>query len=208
VPFNSVGGKLVIGNVTFKPGYTYTLTQQIDATANTFFFTSYEENGDAGGAGTFMHYLDCNFGSSACDYSESYILPQDVRYNMAGSWNYRFIPTLAYGITYGFEHHLISFHLNNAIAQGITEIEKDGSALGQNVPNPFNGESTVTYQLANNANVATLTVTDVMGRVVSSEKVATTSGLHSVKLGSYAAGVYYYTLNVDGKTSTKKMIAQ
>jgi FAD synthase len=52
------------------------------------------------------------------------------------------------------------------------------------------------------------TVTDVMGRVVSSEKAASTIGTHTVNIGSFAAGVYYYSLNVDGKVMTKKMIAQ
>ena len=96
-PFTSSGGKLVVGNVQFKPGYTYTLTQQIDATANTFFFASLEEQG----AGTFPTYFDCNYSSALCDYNCSYIVPQDVRYNMAASWNYRFIPSFAYGNTYG-----------------------------------------------------------------------------------------------------------
>ena len=91
---------------------------------------------------------------------------------------------------------------------GINELAANGATLGQNIPNPFNGESTITYQLAKDANSVLFTVTDVMGRVISSEKGASNTGSHSIKLGSYAAGIYYYTLNVDGKTSTKKMIAQ
>lgn len=47
-----------------------------------------------------------------------------------------------------------------------------------------------------------------MGRVVTSEKVATTAGTHSVKLGAYAAGVYYYSINADGNVTTKKMIVE
>jgi hypothetical protein len=47
-----------------------------------------------------------------------------------------------------------------------------------------------------------------MGRVITSEKVATTTGSHSVKLAAYAAGVYYYSLNVDGVVTTKKMIVE
>ena len=51
-------------------------------------------------------------------------------------------------------------------------------------------------------------VSDVTGRIISSEKVSSNTGTHTVKLGSYAAGLYYYTLTVDGKTSTKKMIVE
>jgi hypothetical protein len=102
----------------------------------------------------------------------------------------------------------IGFSVTYVSSVGINELEANGAALGQNVPNPFNGESTVTYQLAKDANSVLFTVTDVMGRVISSEKASTSTGSHSIKLGSFAPGVYYYTLNVDGKTSTKKMIAQ
>jgi hypothetical protein len=202
--FNSLGGKLVFGDVQFRPGYTYTLTQQIDATANTFFFTSLEENG----ATTFPTYFDCNYGSALCDYNCSYIVPQDVRYNMAGSWNYRFIPSFAYGDTYGFEHHLISFHLTDDFATGINNVAQNTFGLTQNMPNPFTKESVVKFNLYKDVNSAVFTVTDIMGRIVTSEKVATTAGTHSVKLGAYAAGVYYYSLNVDGNVTTKKMIVE
>lgn len=91
---------------------------------------------------------------------------------------------------------------------GINELESKGFALNQNTPNPFSKDATISYQLIKDANMVTLTVTDVMGRIVSSEKVNANTGTHTVKLSSYAAGVYYYTLNVDGNTITKKMIAE
>lgn len=209
VPFSSFANKLTVGSIMFKPGYTYTLTQQIDATANAFFFTSLEENGDNAGAGTLMNYLDCGFGSALCDYSQSHILTQDGRYNMAGTWNGRFIPTLAYTLPYGFEHHLISFHLTDDLTTGVNETNtQNNMSLGQNIPNPFTKESTVNYNLVKNASSAIFTVTDVMGRVISAEKVGATTGNHSIKLGVYAAGLYYYSLNVDGNISTKKMIVE
>jgi hypothetical protein len=91
---------------------------------------------------------------------------------------------------------------------GINELESKGFALNQNTPNPFSKDATVSYQLIKDANTVTFTVTDVMGRIVSSEKANANTGSHSVKLGSYAPGVYYYTLNVDGHTITKKMIVE
>ena len=209
VPFTVPGGKLVVGDIQFKPGYTYTLTQQIDATANTFFFASYEENGAGTGGGTFPNYFDCNASSPACDYSTSYILPQDVRYNMGGTWNTYFIPSWAYTMPYGFEHHLISFHLTDDLTTGINNaVVQNDYSLSQNMPNPFTKESTVRFTLVKNVSTALFTVTDIMGRVVTSEKVATTAGSHSIKLSSYAAGVYYYSLNVDGIITTKKMIVE
>lgn len=91
---------------------------------------------------------------------------------------------------------------------GVTELESKGVALSQNMPNPFTKESTVRFTLAKDVNSAIFTVTDIMGRVVTSEKVATTTGSHAIKLGAYAAGVYYYSLNVDGVVATKKMIVE
>lgn len=100
----------------------------------------------------------------------------------------------------------LSIHYD--VTTKVNELAKNNSILSQNTPNPFSNGSTVKYTLAKPANSALFTVTDVTGRVISSEKVDTTTGTHSINLGSYAAGVYYYSLNVDGNTSTKKMIAQ
>jgi hypothetical protein len=206
VPFTNAGGKLAVGSVAFRPGYTYTLTQDVDATANTFLFASLEESG----AGTFPTFFDCNANSAACDFSDSYILTQDVRYNMSTGWNGYFIPTYAYTAAYGFERHLISFHLTDDMTTGVNQLAASTAdfVLGQNEPNPFSAGSLVYYQLPKEANTALFTVTDITGRIISSEKVATAAGTHTIKLGSYAAGVYYYSLNVDGNVTTKKMIAQ
>ena len=102
----------------------------------------------------------------------------------------------------------MDFSIRGTNSTAINELENNGSVLGQNAPNPFDGFSTVTYKLTKDASAVSFIVTDVTGRVVSSEKASSNTGTHTIKLGSYAAGVYYYTLNVDGKTSTKKMIAQ
>jgi hypothetical protein len=100
-----------------------------------------------------------------------------------------------------------SIHFTNTVTK-VNELEKNGFVLGQNVPNPFTKESNVNYSLTKDVSSAVFTVTDVMGRVVSSEKVETATGTHSVKLGAYAAGIYYYSLNIDGNVTTKKMIVE
>jgi Secretion system C-terminal sorting domain len=91
---------------------------------------------------------------------------------------------------------------------GVKELQNNGFTLSQNVPNPTSGTSTVSYQLVKEAGSVIFTVTDVMGRIISSEKAASSTGAHTISLGSYAAGVYYYSISVDGKSITKKMIAQ
>jgi hypothetical protein len=117
-----------------------------------------------------------------------------------------FINSCRAGFYYGY---WIDFSIHYTPSTvGVNELEKNGFVLGQNMPNPSTNGSIVNFQLAKDASSSIFTVSDVTGRIVSSEKVATTAGAHSVKLGAYAAGVYYYSLNVDGNVTTKKMIAQ
>lgn len=197
-------GKLVGCGITFKPAYTYTAGDNISATKNVFGFVSYEENGTS----TFPTYIETHRPSyTTADWNTSHIIPSSVRYNINTNWNGLFIPKWAYGIAYGFESHGIWYKITNTNV-GINELENTSASLGQNIPNPYTTESSVTYQLNKEANSVSFTVTDIMGRVISSEKVASSTGKHTVKLGSYSAGVYYYTLTVDGKSATKKMIVQ
>jgi hypothetical protein len=138
----------------------------------------------------------------------SMFLNTDTRYNISSTgWNGYFIPTYAFTAPFSYETHDISYRLSVANV-GINELETKGFTLNQNVPNPFNNESSITYQLAKDAKSVTLTVTDIMGRVVATEKVNANTGTHTVNLNNYQVGLYYYTLNVDGKTITKKMIAE
>lgn len=201
-PFMVPGGKLLISDVQFIPGYTYTLGTHIDYDANAFTFASQREKG---AAGTFQTYYDCNYGSSACNWNSSHILTQDVRYNMGGSWNGSYIPSYAYPSP-TYEHHLISYRLTETV--GINELEQNGFALGQNMPNPFTSGSVVKFELTKSAKSVSFLITDVTGRVISNQTVANTVGIHSVNIGDLSAGVYYYSLNVDGNVVTKKMIAQ
>ena len=91
---------------------------------------------------------------------------------------------------------------------GIEELSTKGFILEQNAPNPFAQNTTINYQLAKDAHTVLFSVIDVTGRVISSEKVSNVTGKHNINLGKYAAGVYYYSLNVDGVIATKKMIVE
>ncbi len=122
------------------------------------------------------------------------------RYGMAGAF-----PGLRSSSSRAY---MVDFSITVPIASSIKEIENNGFVLGQNAPNPFTKESIVKFALVKNASSAVFTVVDVMGRVISTEKVATTIGAHSVELKDYAAGIYYYSLNVDGNVTTKKMIVE
>lgn len=202
-------GKLLVCDIQFKPGFSYTLGDHIDYTGNSFFFASFEENG----IGTFPNYYDCNAGSSACDWNSSSIVTSQVRYNMSPTWNGSFIPTYANPASYHYEHHLISYRLTQldgfpCSGLGISELEITSFKLGQNIPNPFNTGTSISYELVSDAKKVTVTISDVTGRIISSENTATSIGNHTIHISQLAAGIYYYSLNVDGISKCKKMISQ
>lgn len=128
-----------------------------------------------------------------------------ARYKQYASTSLSNLSMYPHGYFWGY---WIDFSIHADAATKVANLNKEGFALSQNVPNPYTGESKVNYSLTKNAKSAVFTVTDVMGRVISTENVDATSGLHTVKLGAYAAGVYYYSLNVDGNVTTKKMIVE
>lgn len=204
--FNVNAGKLLGCDIMFKPGYTWVSEDHVDD-LNAFFFATYEENG----ATTYPTFQDCNYQSAACDYNVSSIIPQDVRYGLAGSWNGRFIPSYAYTDAYAFEHHLISYRVTNPIPT--TAIEEAGYnfALNQNQPNPFNDQTSITYQLKKSADKVSVEVYDVTGaKLFETNGSNLKAGNYSVDVNTseFAAGLYFYSITVDGVKVTKKMIAQ
>jgi hypothetical protein len=80
--------------------------------------------------------------------------------------------------------------------------------LYQNEPNPFRGQTTISFAMPTAAK-ATLNVFDVTGKVVAVRVVDASKGMNSEiftreQLG--ATGVLYYTLESGDFTATKKMI--
>jgi hypothetical protein len=83
-----------------------------------------------------------------------------------------------------------------------------GFELKQNTPNPFNGETLINFNLPK-ATAATLTISDVTGRILKSVRANYAKGMNQVTLKASdlnASGVLYYTLEADDFTATKKMI--
>ncbi len=80
-------------------------------------------------------------------------------------------------------------------------------ALYQNTPNPFKGETMIGFNLPEAA-AATITVSDVSGKVIKIVSGDYAQGYNQVTLNSseLANGVLYYQLDTDNYTATKKMI--
>jgi glucuronoarabinoxylan endo-1,4-beta-xylanase len=100
----------------------------------------------------------------------------------------------------------------------ITSVESSESlpskfALEQNYPNPFSSSTSISYELNKQTDVQ-LTIYDVLGREVKKFSVGNQNvGVHGVQWDArnnfgvkLASGVYFYTMQVGGKTLTKKMI--
>jgi phage tail tube protein FII len=88
------------------------------------------------------------------------------------------------------------------------EVAADAAELFQNEPNPFRGQTTVSYYMPEAAQ-AVITVYDVTGRVITVRKADANKGMNSevfTKEQLGAAGVLYYRLESGDYSATKKMI--
>nr|HMU06031.1 T9SS type A sorting domain-containing protein [Saprospiraceae bacterium] len=80
--------------------------------------------------------------------------------------------------------------------------------LYQNVPNPFKGQTTVSFYMPNAADVV-LNLHDLTGRLMTSKSITALKGMNEVlftKDQLVPSGVMYYTLTCGDYTATKKMI--
>jgi uncharacterized protein YrzB (UPF0473 family) len=80
------------------------------------------------------------------------------------------------------------------------------NVLYQNVPNPFEGQTVINFRLQK-AGKAQILITDVDGKLIQQIDGSYPQGLNSVEVNRIKkSGVYYYQLNTEGYTATKKMI--
>jgi len=96
----------------------------------------------------------------------------------------------------------------------VTELTLGGSeipttyALEQNYPNPFNPTTTINYQLPSDG-IVTLKIYDALGREVKTlVNEVKLKGKYTVTFNAsgFASGVYFYRINVNDYTATKKLM--
>ncbi|TVQ48663.1 MAG: T9SS C-terminal target domain-containing protein [Saprospirales bacterium] len=87
-------------------------------------------------------------------------------------------------------------------------VERDVFALYQNQPNPFNGQTIIGFVLPADME-AEMSIFDVTGRliyVISGEYAAGYNEIRLLENDLPASGVYYYQLEAEGYSATKRMV--
>ena len=101
---------------------------------------------------------------------------------------------------------MVRMNFNSNVGIGAENVQ-NGVGLGQNLPNPANGTTSVNYSLDNAAQVA-LNLYDINGKLVRNLVQGTEgAGSHRVEINTadLQEGVYFYTLTTDKMTATKRM---
>ncbi len=80
--------------------------------------------------------------------------------------------------------------------------------LFQNKPNPFNDQTTIGFNIAENAD-ATLTIFDMNGRVMKVIENHFTAGYNEIRIDNvseWPSQIYYYRLDTEGFSATRRML--
>jgi len=194
-------GKLVVTALSFIPGYQWVPNVDTLIQKNRFFFVSFKEQ-DA----MFPVYVKR-------DFNISYLIPQDVRYNDAGTWNGYFVPSYAYmGTTadYNYEHHLIYYKATcatNCFQVGIEPSTASSAELmGEAYPNPASENQSVIVPLNISTSGARFTVKNILGQVVlTQENLPLGKQEININTQHIAPGIYLYAIEAGNTVITKKL---
>ena len=86
------------------------------------------------------------------------------------------------------------------------QISTDKFCLYQNIPNPFNEQTIIRFNLTESGKVI-LTITNVDGKVIERIEGDYNAGMHTIELMNLQkAGIYYYQLETERFSGTRKMV--
>jgi len=90
---------------------------------------------------------------------------------------------------------------------GIDDYGQYGFILHQNVPNPFSQRTLIEFETPTGG-LASLSVVNAVGQPVYMEQKQSAAGIarFEVDAGQLAAGVYYYSVEINGVRQTRKMV--
>lgn len=91
--------------------------------------------------------------------------------------------------------------------QNGTLVTSSNAFLKQNIPNPANNNTVISYYIPGNAGYAQIKITDIKGSLVKSFNAAKGEGKINIRTGELPAGTYNYTLYINNKrVDTKQMV--
>ncbi|MFA7057469.1 MAG: C25 family cysteine peptidase [Candidatus Cloacimonadales bacterium] len=197
--------------IEWNDTYTQTTIDQFADAALQKFQVVLEPLPDEDGDITF-HYHTFSNPSTTSNYATVGIMngnrDDGIQYTFANMY-----PESAMPVSSGFALKFTKTPPDNFVSN-----ENDAQApqtyLNQNFPNPFNPETTISFNLSNKNKLVELSVYNVKGQLVKTLlKGELEQGRHSLvwngtnnKEQTVASGVYYYKLKTDAKTFTNKMI--
>jgi len=144
------------------------------------------------------------------DFFLDYAPGKNTSFNVFEDQRYRTATGTAAQVAYNglANGNIIELSIQALSTVSVEELSSKGFSLSQNAPNPFSSQTSIQYELAKGTRNVTFSVFDVTGRVMVEMPADGGIGVHAINVGPFAAGVYYYSLNVDGNVITKKMIVQ
>jgi len=94
----------------------------------------------------------------------------------------------------------------NSVSSKVGDVS--GAVLHQNIPNPFNNSSSISFYIPPGFHSAQLVMTDISGKVLRNWSITQSgSGKQIISGSELTGGMYQYSLLIDGKTiDTKKMV--
>lgn len=114
-------------------------------------------------------------------------------------------------LVYGEEFDICPISPNNEktnnIANNITANNNEKYFLGDNIPNPFNNTTRITYKLPEKWKSASLNIYDITGKKIKTFPLTSGEGVVDLLMDNYQQGVYLYNLIIDGYAAqTKRMV--
>ena len=89
----------------------------------------------------------------------------------------------------------------------INGLDLEKASLGQNIPNPHNGNTRIDYYLPENIEKASIVVYDNVGKFIKEIALESNGGGQiDLMMNNLPSGVYHYKLMVDGKTMDSKQM--
>ncbi|MFT6359737.1 MAG: hypothetical protein ACJAYJ_003970 [Saprospiraceae bacterium] len=188
-------------------GYQFTMNFDVNAmefvsvgnglaTAENFGLTMLSE-----GAITASYYNANAVRVAAADavFTLTFAAKADVQLSEVLSINSRYTAAEAYAANGDVQNVELDFNNGSTVA---------GFELYQNTPNPFVTETSIGFNLGADK-AATITISDISGRVITVIEVDGVKGYNNVVLSRNevaASGILYYQLDTDTDSATKKMI--